>query len=276
MARYWENNGEPLADGRYCLVIDPEDGTHPIRTYGITKEAVTDKLAKSLEHGQRTIARLREPAASPARASRPAAPAADPAIMTPEEVMTETANLSNPSRAPQAIARLAAHNSASETHRATQAEYQLATVAEQWDNTHSHEEFYRSLTNQKLLLNTAVLQAGGAEKVTVSSMERTYQALLAQNAFAAESTSQRQPETPQVPPEGTPALRTVVRPRGATSYISSSLRATAPASSTPKPKYTRAQVDAMDGDELAYKMRTEPGFSELLANYAANRNRASA
>jgi hypothetical protein len=284
MARYWENNGQPLDNGRLCLVIDPEDGTHPLRTYGATKEEVLDKVAKSLEHGQRLITRQREVA--PARATAPA-PAPAPARrtqLTPDEQMTAVADLANPAKAPEAVTRLVEHATGIDlkAQAATNADIRLGNLAESWGVGHP-EIASASRAEKRLLLVTAIQIAGGAAKVTSTTLDAAYNSMLAQGYFAEEPEEEeleaQQTTPPTTPTSATPGNgnpRTTVRPRGATSVRSSTLRATAPAAPRTTAKYTRAQVDAMSGDELADKMRTEPGFAQLLETYSSPQRRASA
>jgi hypothetical protein len=271
MARWWENNGEPLADGRLCLVVDPEDGTHKLRTYGRTKEEVLDKLSRSYEHGQRLIGKLRTSPGetAPARAAVAAAPAPSTRLSADEQ-MTATFELSDPSKAPGAIVRLVQHATGLNLNamQAREEEQRIASVAEQWEN--EHPDFHGSLTNRKLLLNTAVLHAGGIKNVTAEKLEDTYLSLLAQGAFTESTEAQPNQSTPQVQPGENPDSRTAVRPRGATTYRSSNLRATAPVASS-RPMYTKAQVDAMSADELAEKYNSEAGFADLVAKYSARR-----
>lgn len=279
MARYWANNGQPGTDGRLCFIVDPEDGTQPIRTYGRTQEEVLDKMAKGFETGQQLISRQRAAAASatsPAPRSVTPAPPARSLKLTPDEQMTATADLGNPAKAPAAIVKLVEHATGINLTAAAarEQENRIAGIAQQWER--SHPEFPASLTNRKLLLNTAVLNAGGIQNVNSDTIENTYQTLLAQDAFAPvyeevveEVPSPTSTPNPQaVPPEGTPNARTTVRPRGATTVRSSQLRATAPLPTSRTPKYTRAQIDSMSADELAEKYRSEDGFAELVASYA--------
>lgn len=258
-------------------MVDPEDGTNPIRTYGRTENEVLDKVAKGLETGQQLITRLRtQPpptAPGPSRPVSTAAPARS-VKLTPDEQMTATADLGNPAKAPAAVVRLVEHATGIDLTAAAarEQEARIAGMAQAWES--QHPEFPGSLTNRKLLLMTAAVNARGIQNVTAETIERTYEILLAQDAFAPVHepdedvvSSPTSTVTPQVPPDGNQAPRTTVRPRGATTVRSSQFRATPPAA-TRTPKYTRAQVNGMSADELAEKYRSEPGFADLVASYS--------
>lgn len=287
MARYWLNDGQPLTDGRYCFVIDPEDGTQPTRSYGKSQQECLEKVAKVTEHSQRLISRLQAqlntasatPTAAPAIAEAP-----KPRKLSPDEQMTATADLGNPAKAGEAVVKLIEHHTGVDLRAQAQRESaaRLAKVSDTWSNTYQPDFSKQStFTDKTFLINRAIQDAGGADNVTVESLEKTYTSLLAQGHFAGITADYEEgpgepsihDEPPQVPPRESAAPRTPVRtPSGATTYKSSNLRGHTPPA--PKPtveKYTRAQVDAMSSAEMMDKMQSEPGFSELVRKYADTR-----
>jgi hypothetical protein len=83
--------------------------------------------------------------------------------------------------------------------------------------------------------------------------------------FEPASAAREEETQPVAPPNGN--SRSVDRPRGATSVRSNALRATAPVAGQ-RPKYTRAEIDAMNSKVLREKIEGEPGFKELVASYS--------
>jgi hypothetical protein len=287
MSRYWLNDGNPLPDGRFCLVIDTEDGFHPLRTYGVTKEEVLEKVAITAEHGQKLIDKYRNnPTSAPTQATIGAAPTAAPPVpakpvRTADDRMKDTVDLQNPATAPNAIKNLLQDalpglNLDEEAKRRQIAAF--ADMAQAWEQ--SHPDFPSNPINKELLTTKATLRAGGLGKVTPAILESVFQELLrsgmlvpAEESFEAPS-EEVPPSDPSVRPDGSPAPRTV-RLRAATSYSRTALRAQPPVA-TQRPKYTRAQIDAMSAKELRKKYETEPGFADIVASYRQPRRAATA
>ncbi len=262
MSRRWENEGQPMSDGRLCLVIDPEDGSHPLRIYGMTKDEVLDKAAKTVEHGARTIAALRTQTAQPKPAPRKS--------MTVDEQMKATMELSDPAKAPDAVRRLVEESTGldfSEIKRQDTLN-RIAAISMDWQQT--HPEFPDNQINRKLILDTATLRVGFGN-INAEVLEDVYQALLNNNMLVPaqpETVNDNQPN-PTLRPSESPE-NVSVRPREATSYRRGDLKAPVPAAPQTG-KYTRAQIDAMSSDELGEKIKREPGFSALLDSLAQPR-----
>lgn len=239
MKRYWANDGQPLNDGRLCYVIDLEDGTNPIRTYGQTRDEVFEKITNTTAHAQATIARsARESRSTPAQGTP--APTFQRRL-SPEEQMAVTADLSNPAKAPQAIVRLFESQTGLSVEQMQLQRF--AEIASAWQQ--QHPEFYDHPTNQKLLVDNARMRAGGLHNITNQVLEQVYQELQAGGFFieAAQTTNR----TPDVQPEENPAPRTS-RPRGATfatSYRANALSGATATAANPRLKYTREQMDRM-------------------------------
>lgn len=275
MARTWLNEGKPLADGRLCLVIDPEDGTNPIRVWGRSREEILDKAAKTVEHGIRTITGLRTqihstaPPPSSASAKKPNGEApAHPTKLTAAEQMQATADLDNPSKAPQAITRLLEHHTGIDFQSMQQKETleRIATIQANWSA--GRPDFPQHPTNYTLLNNAATIRAGGYEKITSEIMDEVFNELLAQGLLVepGEPPAEEEPPPPTVQPAETLESRTV-RPRGATSHRRTATGAAAvvPAQT---PKYTREQIQAMTSAEYRRKLETDPAFVQAVAAYA--------
>ena len=63
MQAYWtttKTDGTPITDGRLCRVVDPEDGSTPIRVYGRTEAEIFSKIERTMMTAQATLARGRE------------------------------------------------------------------------------------------------------------------------------------------------------------------------------------------------------------------------
>lgn len=268
--RTWENIEVPGRGTKFCLVMDPEDGTHPIRTYGWTKDEVLEKVAKTAETAQQVINRQRiQSAQPPARQSGdapPPPPAATtagtgPKRLTADERMQATLDLSNPAKSPEAIRALLRDSGIDVDKMRLEADAKRAAgVAQEWER--NHPDFPSDERNQRLLMNTALLRAGGdLARITAETLDTAYRELVSFGMlFEPENNSSTQTVTPQNAPDGNSATR-IVRPRGATSYRSTTLRATAPGAKR-EPKYTRAEIDAMPSAVFREKMEREAGFRE--------------
>lgn len=279
----WANDGKPLTDGRFCYIIDPEDGTHAIRVYGRTQDEVFTKMASQVEHGQRFVARAKntaKPLAFEVDAVRPAPSLPQQRkLMTADERMQATADLENPARSGEAISRLmedaTGFNFREEAQKRAVREF--ANLCQSWEQ--QRPEFPTHPINRELVANKAVILAGGKiTSVTAQHLDSAFQSLQASGMLVSAEEEFPGDEiplpTPTVRPDETPAPRTV-RPRGATSYSRTSLRAAQPVAS-PRQKYTRAQIDEMSSAEVRRKMVSEPGFAELVALYKTQSRKATA
>jgi len=269
MARFWDNKEVPGRGTKFCLVIDPEDGTHPIRTYGWSESEVLDKVAKTAETAQQTISRLRS-APAPTSIRPPNSPAPAPAPTRPkvtaDEQMQATQDLTNPAKAPQAIKTLLLAAGVDVNRMITEEETRrVSAVAQEWER--QHPDFPNDPRNQRLLIRTAALKYGFAN-ITADALTATYQQLLNENMLFPVSDDPYNPPIPPNAPEGNPASR-VERPRGATSYRSTALRGSAPVATT-KPKYTRAEIDSWNSAKLREKIDHEPGFKEFYNSLMAS------
>jgi hypothetical protein len=255
--RRWENIEVPGRGTKYCLVMDPEDGTHPIRTYGWTVEEVLDKVAKTAETAQQVINRQRsvqaQPSSTPRTAAQPARPALQP--LTADQQMQATADLSNPAKAPEAIKTLLRGAGVDvDGIKLREDARQAGAVAQEWER--QHPDFPSDERNQRMLMDKALLLAGGKlSQITAAVLDQAFQELLGYGMFFEPANHEPTPQ-PNAP-DGNPAP--VVRPRGATSVRSNALRATTPVARQ-QPKYTRAEIDAMNSKQLADKIKYEPGF----------------
>lgn len=267
--RFWENEGKPLTSGpkqgQLCYVIDPEDGVNPvIRTYGRTVEEVMDKVGHTVETGQQVIARqraMKPPAATPAAPARRAVPVA-PAV-TADEVMQATVDLEskNPAKAGKALVTLLKSEGYDlDAGKRTETIRRIAQIAQDWEANNPDFPDDEHARNSRLLMDKATIMVG-FENITAETLDAAYAELLRLGMlFSSDGTPAPQPSA-QTPPDGSPAQR--VRPRlAATSYSRNDLRATPTPAAKPKPKYTRADIDAMNSKQLRDKIENEPGFKE--------------
>ena len=258
--RFWDNKEVQGRGTKFCLVIDPEDGTHPIRTYGWSMEEVMDKVAKTAETAQQVINRQRTapPQQAPARSAQPAAqPASRP--LTADEQMQATADLSNPGKSPQALKTLLRGVGIDvDQMKLNEDTRRVAAVAQEWERR--NPEFPSDERNSRLLLNTAAKNVGFAN-ISAQALDAAYNELLRFDMLFDADSSQRQDTNPPNAPDGNSVTR-IVRPRGATSYRSTTLRAPVPGAQSQKPKYTRTEIDALNSKQLRQKIEHEPGFRE--------------
>lgn len=264
--RYWENDGKPITDGsgRFCLVMDPEDGTHPIRTYGRTKEEVYEKVARTAETAQAQINRMRNApaAAAPSGAAAPSAPLAPRrATVTAGEIMEASQAITNGETAKMANAvktLLRSEGFDVDELRQTQVRTQVAATARAWNQ--QHPEFPDDDRNARLLIDKASLMFG-FQNITAESLDAAYAELVRMGMIFDEIAPAPLPSNNPTP---TPAQGTetpsVARTRNATSYSRNNLRAVPPAARR-EPLYTRAQVDAMTTKELREKSQ-DPVFAQ--------------
>ena len=253
MKQGWANNGQPLEDGRLCYVIDLEDGSRPIKTYGKSVEDVLEKVARTAAHAEVAYTTAKPTAPGPVLRT-PAPPTRK--TMTADEQMIATADLSNPAKAPQAVARLldeATGLSVEEMQR-----QRFRQEAEQWrlDHPEITEEIGRSPLGELLVIR-AINKAGGIKFAGYDHLESAYREMQAEGKFletgySSESTNLPAPAAPR--PRETPAP-SGARPRGgstfATSYRSTRIGS---GDGTRGPqqrlKYTREQIDNMPLEQM--------------------------
>jgi hypothetical protein len=264
MSRRWEEN---RTDGRLCLVIDAEDGTHPQRVYGKDKDEILEKVSRTVEHASRHIAALKaQPTASPRTNGTQPVTTAPRKPMTPDQQMQATSDLSNPAKAPQAVRSLLDEATNGEfeqfqlERKRRAATESFANIAAAW--ALKHPEFPSHPANKRMLADSSALRAGGLGNVTEDILQTVYLELLESGMLVEDN--------PSVQPGENPAPRTV-REREATSYRKNGLRATTPATTSTQPKYTRAQVDALSADKMLEKYNTDPEFRRAVDLYAQPR-----
>jgi hypothetical protein len=257
MRQYWDNQDVPGRGTRLCLVMDPEDGTHPIRTYGKDKDEILEKVARTAATAQQVITRQRAnpPANGNGSAPQPPAQPARPKV-TADEQMQATADLSNPAKAPGAIKTLLRAGGVDmDRERVKQEAERVAAIAQEWER--QHPEFSASdERNKRLLLNTASAKVGFTN-IDAAALDTAYEELRRFNMFFEEAPIF---ETPNPSDASNGNSATVDRPRTATSYRATSLRSGTPAVH-PKPKYTSAEVDRMNSKQLREKIETDPEFT---------------
>jgi hypothetical protein len=266
MSRRWSDtdaNGHKLTDGRVCLVIESDDpNLPPIYTYGKDKDEVLEKLAHTTETAQATIQRLR---------SAPKTPATPRRGITADERARATVDLANPAKSGEALKTLLRGEGVDvDAQRFNEETKRMSSVALEWERAHP-AKIWKDPRNQRLLIDAAILRCRFRETLAPESLDAAYEYLLEhQMLFEVPD----EPATPVVHPDGSPDSRTPVRM--ATTYRGTALRGTAPAVVKPKPKYTRAEIDAMNTKVYRDKLENEPGFAELVNEYHATPVKRSA
>lgn len=264
MSSYWDNEGQPDQHGRFCRVVNPENGTHPLRFYGRSKDEAIEKAFKTLEHGQRTIAELKNKpsTASAIPSSRPAASVAKiSTAITADEQMTLTADLQNPAKSPQAIARLVSAATGLDLNAMARQELirRISAIQQDWED--ANPDFPKHPTNRVLVTQTASNRVGYTN-ITAEILDTIFQELREQDVLvpALEALPEHQVAPPESPVER-PAVQNVGTTTVATSYRKNALRGgAAPA---PKPRYTRIEIDKMSSSELLEKAQ-DPAFVALF------------
>ena len=268
MQAYWtttKTDGTPITDGRLCRVVDPEDGSTPIRVYGRTEAEIFSKIERTMMTAQATLARGREQGsgfrdqngAQPTNLSRlqmsGILPAPNPAILSPDETMRLTADLQNPAKSADAAYRLAE----SERAKRTDAQESYLAICRQWSA--NHPEFYGHQFNRNLLITSALLSVGNdIARITLEVLDNTYRYLEGRGDLLTESdvtprepaNDNHQPSTAQ--PGG--SLEVVpARPRNGVVSASShrSNRLGAPQQPQWKPKYTLEEISKLTTKETA-------------------------
>ena len=261
MSRRWDNKEVPGRGTKYCLVIDPEDGTHPIRTYGWSVEEVLDKVANTAETAQQVINRQRAAAssASPNVVTRTTEVRPTPTTkLTPDEQMRATSDLSDPAKSPEAIGTLLRGVGIDVNKMKLDEDIRrVAATAQEWEKT--HPDFPASDKNNRLLLDKATLMVG-FPNINESALDAAF-AELSRLGMLFEAEVPEPIPNPSNAQNGNSATREERPSRTATSYRSHSLRSE-PAATANKPRYTRAEIDKLTSKQLRDKIEYEPGFRE--------------
>ena len=209
MKAYWTDakpDGSKITDGRLCRIVDAEDGSLPVRVYGRTEQEVFDKIERTMMTAQMRLTQERG-ATTPQRNAphAPVAPAADPAILSADEIMRLTQEQQNPAKSAEANARLADHHRALQRKELTD----FAQVCERWQRR--HPELVDSLFNKKLITDNARMRSGSLKAISEEVLEQVYQELQAGGYLLTEESAalhNEEPITPTVPPAGRQGART--------------------------------------------------------------------
>jgi hypothetical protein len=272
MKAYWTEkrpNGQPIEAGTFARVLDLEDGTNPVWTYGRTMDEVLEKIERTAALARATAMR-RNDQPSPALPAQVAAPKR----LTVDQRMQLTADLQNPAKAADAIAALHADATGVDPAQAERQNY--GALALQWEN--EHPEFFQHPGNRQLLGAKAIRVAGRPARVTKELLTQCFNELLAEGVLFEAPSYERQPqsETPsQSFPEETPvqrAERTQPR-RFSTGYVARGRTGGAP---TRTLKYSEAQYFGMKLQERkALLEANDPDYLAAAAKYEAQEQRAS-
>jgi len=260
MNAYWtttKTDGTPITDGRLCRVVDPEDGSTPIRVYGRTEAEIFSKIERTMMTAQATLARGRDQGSvvrDQGPTQRPPAPTApNPAILTPDETMRLTQDLQNPAKSADAAYRLA------ESERAKRADAQESYLAicRQWSA--NHPEFYGHQFNRNLLITSALLSVGNdITRITLEVLDNTYRYLegrgdlLTESDVTPKASENDNHQTSTAQPGGT---LEVVPERPTNGVVSASShrsnRLGAPQQPQWKPKYSLEEISKLTTKETA-------------------------
>lgn len=254
----------PIDDGRFCRVIDLENGEIPVPTYGRTPDEVLAKIERTGMHARLHLASSQAPRSGQPAAPKPAA-ATRRLAMTPDEQMRATLDLATPAAAPAAVKALLEEATGIDLDE--MAARAFADRAQRWAAT--HPELKNVAFNTKLITDNARMRVGGdLRKVTTEILEAVYQELSAGGYLLTEDHSNANPSQPALPvqPGQNPAQGTrQTDPAFATSHR---LNRTGTANPPQwKPKYTREQIDRMPMKESEKLLRARDKDYEDSVNY---------
>jgi hypothetical protein len=235
---FWSDtrpNGQPVEAGTVCFITDLEDGTLPIPTYGKSQEEVLEKLALQNAHAQLAIAK------KSTRTAPAPAPVPSPAPskrLNADQVMQATADLTNPAKAPEAVAALFEHQTGLSPSQIILKNF--GDMAERWEE--NNPDFFAHNGNRRMMAAEAAQLAGGLGKVTEGHMDKAFSNLRdREELFEAPQSdhqpSQSFPDESQVQRPERPS-----RPRFGTSARSTGFRSQTPARTL---KYTEMDIRTM-------------------------------
>lgn len=267
MKTLWHSDGEANEEGDFVAEIQDDNGRMRSMFKGKTHKEVADKLLASYASSTAEFDRLRSER-KPDRA--PASTQIAPRPLSADDSFRLGAELTSPNTAPQAIEEIitkavgAAPAVIGQTLADLRQERELAYVrAEAAAFLEANPDYYPDDRNKGRLLKE--LQLKGLD-VTRNNLQIVYeelesQGLMLQKPEGFEQQQEHQPESqPAGKSAGEPKLPET-RPRLAamsTGMRSGDARAPRPAT-TPKPKVTRAELEAMPREEYLTKLR-DPVF----------------
>jgi hypothetical protein len=256
-------------------VIDLEDGTHPIYTYGATMDEVLEKIERQNGNAQLALARR---SASPAPQSSQQQPAAIPPRprMTAEEVMQATQDLQNPAKAADAIVRLTADATGVDPRQVAMDNFKR--LAQEWEN--ETPEFYQHPGNRTLVGAAAGRKVGHqVGLITKDILTQCFNELLNSGQLFEMPPDGSQPQpspTPSPFPAESQVQRTERPRRSAVTSYSTGIRGTQlRAAQTAQPrtlKYSASDIETMPlAKSRALLERKDPDYLASVAEYERSR-----
>ena len=282
MKAYWSDkrpNGSAIDPGTFCRVIDLEDGTHPIYTYGRTQEEVFDKIERQSANAQ--LALVRRGANQPTSTPVAAPPVADTRFrLSPDQVMQYAEDMKNPAKVGRAIVMLTAHESGVDPDKVKMERF--IRLTEEWER--EHPEFFAIYGNRQVLGQYIGKQVNGeVERITKEMMTVAYHELTAKGLLyepeEQEPTATPQPSTPsQFPVES--QVQHTERPRRmfSTGARSTSFRAPQNVSAQrPTLKYTEMQIRTMPLEDSERLLRAKDlDYANAVRHYFPTNQQRSA
>lgn len=247
-------NGTPIDAGTFCRVIDLEDGSHPIYTYGATQEEVFEKIERQNANAQIALQRRNSPPqATPSTRPR----------LTADEVMQATQDLQNPAKAADAIVRLTADATGIDPRQ--MAMDQFKRLAEEWEE--EHPEFYRHPGNRTLVGGRAGAKVGHqVALITKDILTQCFDELRNAGQLFELPENQPSPTPSSLPAES--QVQPTERPRRSYSTGIPGTRLRAAQTAPPRTlKYTEQQILAMPNEQ--YKRLFNAKDPDFLASVAA-------
>jgi hypothetical protein len=232
----------PLDDGRYCRVIDLENGEIPVPTYGRTPDEVLEKIERTGMHARLRLTGSQSPTRQPAQAQ--SIPAQRRLSLTADEQMLATTRLADPQAAPQAVRQL--FEAATGIDTAALAARAFQERAEAWEAR--HPELKNSFFNKKLIVDNARMrvQGGDVSLITAEVLEACYQELSSGGFLLTEDDLQPNPNPKTLPVPSGESPNGGTRQTAAPFATGHRLNRTGSVQVPQwQPKYTREQIDRM-------------------------------
>jgi hypothetical protein len=205
MTGYWSDtrpNGQPVEAGTLCWVSDPENGEHPIYTYGRDAQEIIHKLNRQNLNAQAALASRASagPQASVPRnghgGERGSAPMSPPSA---DDIARATVDLTNPAKSGAAVATLLKTAGVDAGRLALDA---FARLAEEWAK--EHPEFYPHEGNKLHIARAAFAKAGGPGFVTKEILTEAFEECRVKRLLFDEPIAGNDHHAPQNDPPSNP------------------------------------------------------------------------
>jgi len=265
MKIFWENDGEPNAEGQYVATIDMENGSGVQRFIGKTHKDVADSLLQAQASATQKITQLSRDRKVD---SLPAKPKLTPRALTADEKKRVAEDITDPDKVESAVSTVVeAHIGAPlpvvrERINELSEDEQAATAAEETKAfLRENPDFFPTPHNNQTLLRFMELNRMDP---TRNNFAKAFIDLREANLLTPRPKPSTEPPPQPSPQDG---IRPGTRPRGTSSTgLRNGDSGATPAarSNEPAPKYTKIEILSMGDATYKDKFDNEPGFRELV------------